>query len=131
MSEAELFQAYYNSIGMAYTSSQWWITVSTALIVATYFAAKHIPHWLFGVIILLYLLSATSAIIETSSYSGIATLYGVRLSQTWSASQTASPFVGGRVGGAINTAANISVLVLGTLAAVAYSFVTWRAARTA
>ncbi len=131
MSETDLFQAYFNSITLAYTAGQWWITVSTALIVATYFAAKHIPHWLFGVIILLYVLSATSAIIETRSYSNMATIYGERLARAWTAANVQHPFIGGHIGGAINAWANIGVFVLGTLAAVAYSFVTWRAARTA
>jgi hypothetical protein len=129
MSEAEMMQAYYNAISLAYTTAQWWVTVSTALVVATYFAAKHIPHWLFGVIILLYVLSATSSITEQNWYAGIALLYGTRLNAVWAANHVTSP-IPGSIGGFINTAANIGVFVFGTIAAVAFSFVTWRHART-
>jgi hypothetical protein len=131
MTETDLFQAYYNSISLAYATGQWWITVSTALVVATYFAAKHIPNWLFGIIILMYVLSATSSITEQIGYSTMAQLYGVRLGHIWDASHIPFPFPGGSIGGIINSTANIGVFVLGSIAAVAYSFITWRTARAA
>jgi len=130
MSEADLFQEYYNSISLAYTAGQWWITVSTALVVATYFAARHIPHWLFGVIILLYLMSATSSIIEGVWYASMAGVYGARLRQVWMTNNIPPP-IGNSVSGAINTTANIGVFILGTIAAISFSFVTWRHSRTA
>jgi hypothetical protein len=130
MSEADIFQAYYNAIGLSYTAVQWWVTVSTALVVATYFAAKHIPHWLFGLIILLYLMTATSSIYEERLYTGIAELYGTRLAAAWAANHIVPPGANALLG-AINSVANVSVFVLGTAAAISFSFVTWRSARQA
>ena len=86
MKEIDLIQAMASWINLAYTAANWWITVTTALIVATYFAAKHIPAWFFALIVLLYLLTAISVVFEVSDYSVQAYSYGVRLAELRAAS---------------------------------------------
>ena len=129
MSEAEMLQAYYNAVSLAYTASQWWLTVSTALVVATYFAAKHIPHWLFGIVILLYVLTAVSCIYEVNGYSYMAELYLQRLAVIWNTDHVVFPNVGGPVATFANNYANLGIFVLGSISAAMFSFVTWRGAR--
>lgn len=124
--EIDLIQAYYGAINLAYTASTWWLTVSTALVVATYFAAKHIPTWLFIMTLVLYALTAVSAIYELVGYSGMAEGYGA---QILSLHASAMPVTHGA--GLINASINYAVLVLGTVSASAFAYVTWRGARKA
>lgn len=127
MTEIDLVQAYYGAINLAYTTSTWWITVSTALVVATYFAGKHIPIWLFTMTIILYLLSSASAVFELNGYSQLALSYGARLF----ALHAPGHVVGNDASssGAVNVILNCAVIVLGTISASAFAFVTWRGAR--
>jgi hypothetical protein len=130
MTESDLSQAVVNWIGMSYTASQWWLTVTTALIVATYFAAKHVRPWFFAIIILLYVLTALSAIFEVAAYGELAESYAGRLAQLRATTHAArlgvepgSPLT------TVNAAVNYAVFVLGTFSAVVFSFVHWRSAR--
>ena len=131
MSEIDLIQAYFASINLSYVAGQWWIEISTALVVATYFAAKHIPRWLFAMVIALYFLSSFSAIWEVTVYSGMADQYFGRLAD-FRATKHIQQFVpiGGNSIGSINGSINYAVFILGTLSASAYAFVTWRRERS-
>lgn len=128
MSEIDLIQAYYGAINLAYTTSTWWLTLSTALVVATYFAGKHIPPWLMIVILLLYATEAFSVIYEVTGYSSLSLEYAQRLAQLRGGSQVLSTSVANG-NGLLNSIANYAVIGLGSLAAAAFSFVTWRGAR--
>jgi hypothetical protein len=131
MKEIDLIQAMASWINLAYTAANWWITVTTALIVATYFAAKHIPAWFFALIVLLYLLTAISVVFEVSDYSVQAYSYGVRLAELRAASHIRlNQLEPGTVLGPINSFVNYAVFVLGSISAVAYSYIHWRRARS-
>lgn len=130
MTESELVQASISWISLSYTASQWWLTVTTALIVATYFAAKHIPPWFFAIIILLYAVTALSAIFEVTIYGAIAESYGKRLAESRTSGHAPRVEVEpGSVLGTINGMVNYAVFILGTFSATTYSFVHWRSAR--
>ena len=130
MSEAELIQAYYGSINLAYTTTTWWLTLSTALVVATYFAGKHIPMWLMGVVLFLYAIEAFSVVYELSGYSALALDYAHRLAQLHGAPEALNNAAASG-SGMLNSIANYAVVGLGSLAAASFSFVTWRGARAA
>lgn len=132
MHEIDLIQAVSVWINLSYTAAQWWITVTTALVVATYFAAKHIPPWLFGLVVLLYLLTSASAVLEVAWYGDISQSYAQRLAEVRSANHDIKVDLepGGMLG-IVNSLINYGVFVFGTLAAAAFSFVHWRAARKA
>ena len=130
MTEFELVQAVISWINISYTASQWWLTVTTALIVATYFAAKHIPPWFFAIIVLLYLLTAVSAIFEVTIYSSVSESYGRRLAELYTSGHAPHVLVEpGSVLGTINGIVTCAVFILGTFSASAFSFLHWRSAR--
>ena len=130
MKEIDYVQAVATWINLSYTAGQWWITLTTALLVATYFAARHIPPWFFALILLLYLLTAVSVISEFAQYSGLSRSYGNRLAELLAA---------GHVSGAkidpyanfpsVNTLINYTVFILGSISAAIFSFIHWRNAR--
>jgi hypothetical protein len=132
MKEVDLVQATVSWLNLAYTTSQWWITVTTALIVVTYFAAKHIPAWLFAVVVLLYLVTAVSVLFEFSEYSELSYSYGIRMTEMRIANHVpgadAEPSAILRH---INGVANYVIIVAGTFLAVAFSFIHWRKTRNA
>ena len=128
MSEIDLIQAYFGAINLAYTATTWWLTVSTALVVATYFAAKHIPVWLIAIVLVLYVITAGSVIYELKGYSEMALDYAQRLAVLRGASHVIGDEVS-RGGGMLNSVANYAVVILGSLSAAAFTFVTWRGAR--
>ena len=132
MTEIDLNQAITSWGSLAYTSSQWWLTVTTALVVATYLAAKHIPAWPFALIALLYVLTALSVIFEVSTYSELSYDYGVRLTELRSANHE---FGAGAIPDAFwrhfNNFVVDAIFVLGSLGAIAFSFIPWRKARIA
>ena len=131
MKEIDLIQAAVSWINLAYTASQWWLTVTTALVIATFFAAKHIPAWFFAIIALLYTLTSVSVVFEVSEYSELAYSYGVRLTELRVAGHAlgaaAEPSAVLRH---MNAFLNYSIFVIGSFCAVAFSFVHWRKART-
>lgn len=131
MHEIDLIQAVSIWINLAYAASQWWITVTTALVVGTYFAAKHIPPWLFGFIVLLYLLTAASAALEVAWYGDLSQSYSQHLAEVRAANHDIKVDLepGGSLG-IVNAFINYGVLVFGTLVAIAFSFFHWRTART-
>jgi len=132
MKEIDLVQAMASWINLAYTAGQWWITVTTALIVATYFAAKHIPPWFFALIVLLYILTAISVVFEVSDYSVQAYSYAVRLSEFRTANHIRlNQLEPGTILGPINSFINYAVFALGSISAAAYSYIHWRSARSA
>ena len=132
MTEADLNQAITSWGSLAYTSSQWWLAVTTALVVATYLAAKHIPVWLFALIAALYVLTAAAVIFEVSTYSELSYDYGVRLAELRSANHE---FGAGSLPDAFwrhfNNFLVDAIFVLGSLGAIAFSFIHWRKARIA
>jgi len=127
MSEIDLVQALGVSLNLGYTTATWWLTVSTAIVVATYFAGRHIPPWLMGVTLMLYVLTAASCILELVDYSHMAEDYAARLVALHVHHEQAFGF--GRVVGGLNSFVNYAILALGSLSAASYSFVTWRGAR--
>ena len=132
MKEIDLIQALTSVINLSYTAGQWWITVTTALLVATYFAAKHIRPWFFAVILLLYLLTAVSVIFEVNQYAGLAEDYGIQLVAFRAANHIPhadfEPFPNF---GIINSVITYAVFTLGSLGAATFSFLHWRNARNA
>ena len=130
MQEIDLVQASISWINLSYTAAQWWLAVTTALIVATYFAGKSIPPWFFCIIVLLYILTSMSAVFEVTVYSSMAGAYGRRLADLRAASHAARVEVEPGSGiGDINGYVNDAVFILGTFSAVTYSFLQWRSAR--
>jgi len=129
MNEIDLIQAFNSAINMGYLAGQWWMAVSTALVLATYFAARHIPPWFFAMIIVLYLLTAMSAVFEVIDYSTMAENYGARLQEFRATHHI--PFANRNLAalGYINSAVNYAVFLLGTVSASVYSWITWREAR--
>ncbi len=132
MKEADLIQAAVSWINLAYTASQWWLTVTTALVVATYLAAKHIPAWLFALVVFLYVVTAVSVLFEFKEYGDLAYSYGVRLTQLRLANHdlgsNAEPNAIWRL---INAWALYVIIAVGTIVAIAFSFIHWRKARSA
>jgi hypothetical protein len=128
MSEIDLIQAYYGAVNLCYTTTTWWLTVSTALVVATYFAGKHIPAWLIAIVLALYAVNAGSVYFELTGYSNMAVDYAVRISELPGTHHGVSDEIGLR-SGLLNSVANYGVVILGSIAAAAFSFVTWRNAR--
>lgn len=132
MTEVDLSQISTSWAALAYTSSQWWLTVTTALIVATYLAAKHIPRWMLALIALLYILTAISVIFEVSEYSELAYSYGVRMTELRIAHHEIG--AGGEPNALwryLNNALNLSIFAIGSLGALAFSFIHWRKVRAA
>lgn len=130
MSEAELAQSAVAFINLAYTSSQWWLTVTTALIVATYFAAKQIPPWLFALVISLYALTAISVIFEVSEYTQASYSYGARLLDLQLAQHVLGvdgepPLIIRMINGYLNYA----IFAIGSFCAAAFSFRHWKKTR--
>src|SRR5678816_2894850 len=81
MKEIDLIQAVIGWVGLSYTAAQWWLTATTALVVATYLAAKHIKPWFFSIVIVLYVTTSASAIFEVTVYADLAQAYGRRLTE--------------------------------------------------
>jgi hypothetical protein len=131
MTEIDLNQAITSWGSLAYTSSQWWLTVTTALVVATYLAAKHIPAWLFALIALLYALTALSVIFEVSIYSELSYGYGVRLMELRiSNHEIGAEAQPGALWRHFNLFLNYAIFAVGSLGALSFSFVHWRKARS-
>lgn len=132
MKEIDLIQATIGWITLSYTAGQWWITVTTALVIATYLAAKHIPAWLFVLVVFLYLLTAVSVLFEFKEYSDLAFSYGVRMTEMRIANHdlgsAAEPSAAWR---AINGWANYVIIAIGTIGAISFSFIHWRRVRSA
>jgi hypothetical protein len=130
MKEIDLVQAIATWINLSYTAGQWWITVTTGMLVATYFAAKYIPAWFFVIILLLYLLTAASVISEFTQYTQLSQSYGVRLTELRAAGHVSRPEIDPYANFAsINVLVNYAVFVFGSLSAAIYSFLHWRNAR--
>jgi hypothetical protein len=130
MKEMDLIQAAIGFINLSYTAGQWWITVTTALVVATYLAAKHIPAWLFALIALLYVLTAVSVLFEFKEYSDLAVSYGVRMTQlrvlNHDMGTAVEPSAAWRF---TNAWTNYFIIAIGTLVATSFSFLHWRKVR--
>lgn len=130
MKEIDYVQAVATWINLSYTAGQWWITLTTALLVATYFAARHIPPWFFALILLLYLLTAVSVISEFAQYSGLSRSYGNRLAELLAASHVSGAKIDPYANFAsVNTILNYTVFILGSISAAIFSFIHWRNAR--
>ena len=131
MTEADLNQAAFNWITLAYTTSQWWLALTTALIVATYFAARHIPPWFFAIIMLLYLLESASVVFEVTAYIQRAYIYGLQLDDL----RIAAHALGANAEPSAyfkhnNGLLNESIFVIGSFCAIAFSFLHWRHERS-
>ena len=132
MTEADLSQISSSWAALAYTSSQWWLTITTALVVATYLAAKHIPRWLMALIAVLYILTAISVIFEVSMYTELSSSYGDRMMQLRFAHHDVS--AASEPSGLwkfLNNMLNLSIFAIGSTAALVFSFVHWRKERAA
>lgn len=131
MGEIDLIQANYGAINLAYTTSTWWLTISMALVVGAYFAARHIGAWFLTVILSLYLLTAASVIYELHGYSTMAIDYAERLAALRGGAGVVERDVAWRGLGLMNADLNYCVIFLGSVSAAAYTYVTWRGARRA
>jgi hypothetical protein len=130
MKEIDLIQTVTDLIGLSYTASQWWVTVTTALVVATYFAARHIKPWFFLVIIVLYAATSASAIFEVALYGDLVQTYAKQLAEFRALGHEPRVRVEpGSYPTDINTILNCIVFMLGTASAATYSFVHWRSVR--
>jgi hypothetical protein len=129
MSEAELVNAVSQTITLAYLPAQLWLGASTALILAVHFAARQIPAWLFGSIVLLYVLLSVSSVFELTQYSRMAEFYTDRLQELRAANHIAGPGEPPAWLMATDAFANYLMFVLGSLATVGYAWTTWRASR--
>lgn len=129
MKEIDLVQAVAAWINLSYVAGQWWITITTALLIATYFAARHIPSWLFAVIVLLYILTVLSVVSEYAQYAGQAKIYAVRLAEFRAANHLPSQVEPYWNFSTINTWNIYAVFILGSFSAAIYSFALWRNAR--
>ncbi len=132
MKEIDLVQAAIGWITLSYTAAQWWVTITTALLVATYLAAKHVPVWLFGLVAFLYVLTALSVLFEFKEYGDLAFSYGIQLTQMRLADHAlgagTEPNALLRT---INAWTNYMIVAIGTVGAISFSFVHWRKARSA
>jgi hypothetical protein len=100
------------------------------LVVATYFAARHIPGWLFAVVILLYALTSASAVVEVPIYGDLVENYGRRLAEIRAASHISRVQVDPGSGLAnFNGIVNYAVFTIGAFSAASFSFLHWRRAR--
>jgi len=132
MKEIDLIQAVATWINLSYTAAQWWLTITTALIVATYFAARHIPPWFFALIILLYFLTAVSVVSEFAQYSDLSRDYGTRLTDLRAAGHVSHAEIDPYPDfGHINTLISYVVFIVGSLSAAIFSFIHWRTVRKA
>jgi MFS superfamily sulfate permease-like transporter len=130
VSEIDLIQASATWATLAYTTSQWWVTVTTALVLATYFAAKHIAPWFLGVIFVLYVLTAISVIFELSEYSEVSLSYGIQMTQMRVAHHEIGTSADANfILRLINNYINYAIIAIGTFAAIAFSFIHWRKER--
>jgi hypothetical protein len=131
MSEAELMTAMTQAIQLGYSAGQWWVTITTALLVGVHFAGKLIPRWLFAVILVLYALNVLGVIVESISYNDLSSDYGTKLVDLRLAHHAAPPHLGTEnpVVGYIDTLAFYLIYVVGGLSAVAYCITVWRKAR--
>jgi len=130
MHEIDLIQAVSIWVNLSYTAAQWWITVTTALVIATYFAARHIPPWFFVLVVLLYILTAASGAFESAWYASYATSYGVQLTQVRVAAHDVKTDIDPNFTLAlVDRYANYAVFAVGTFCAVGFSFLHWRFVR--
>lgn len=130
MREIDLIQANYGAISLAYTATTWWLTISMALVVAIYFAGRHIPAWLLAIVLLLYLLNAISVIFELHLYASMALDYSQRLADLRGGKQVVEHEVVFGLG-FLNAYLNYAIIFFASVSAAAYAFVTWRGARKA
>lgn len=132
MSEAELATAAYAILDLTYLHVGWWLTATTALILATYFAGRTLPAWLFAAIILLYVASAFVSIVQYG-YAVLETRYYWNRLLAWRAANDVaqSPVSPNSILSAAIIASTFMMLAAGTLIAIAYSFVSWRDSRRA
>jgi hypothetical protein len=123
--------AMVQAIQLAYTTGQWWVTMTTALVVGVFFAGKFIPRWLFVLVLILYALTVYSIIVESAAYDELASDYGASLAALRAARHAPAFGTLDPVTGFINEIANYLVYVCGSLGAVAYCITIWRRERGA
>ena len=130
MTEAELMTATSQAIQLSYLAGQWWLTMTTALVVGVFFAGKLVPRWLFVLILALYALTVFSIIVESIGYANLAGHYGTLLGGMRDSKSVAPPLFGALdpVVALINVAANYLIYTFGSLGAVAYCITIWRKA---
>ena len=130
MTEAEMVQASASWIGLAYTASRWWLTITMALLAAIYFAARHIPPWFFCLLVALYTSTAISAIFEDADYSSLANAYGTRLAEK--RLEMHAPRLPIEPASSINVFngyLNSALFIAATLCTVAFVFLHWQKER--
>ena len=131
MTEAELMTATSQAVQLSYLAGQWWLTITTALVVGIFFAGKLVPRWLFILILALYALTVFSIIVESIGYNYLADHYGTLLAGMRDAKSVAPPMLSALdpVVALLNIAANYLIFIFGSLGAVAYCITIWRIAR--
>jgi hypothetical protein len=130
MTEAELLGAMTQETQLAYTTGQWWITMTTAFVVGVFFARRVIPLWLFVLILALYVLTVFSVMVESVAYNQLATEYGNAL-EAIRVARHAPPLIYSTldpVTAFLNLIAIYAVYVGGGLGAIAYCVAIWRKA---
>ena len=129
MTESESMNAMTQAIQLAYTTGQWWLTITTALVVGVFFASKLIPRWLFVLILILYGLTVYSIMVESAGYYELAADYGDSLHVLRAARHAPAFGVLDPVTGFLNSIANYLVFACGSVGAVAYCITIWRRAK--
>ncbi len=128
MTDAELYEAMARSIELSYYAGQWWLTISTAFVIAIYFAGKRLNIWVFSVVTLLYASTALSVFLEILGYNRAAAGFGERLAMTMTDSAIPQ-FASSAAYPLLTVLTFYSVYVMGTLGVIGFCIVTWREAR--
>jgi len=131
MSEAELMAAMTEATQLVYLCSQWWLTITTALALAIFFAGKLIPRWLFGLILVLYALTVCSVFIEMSTYGLLAADYAARLAEIRSIHEleTSADRALSSALSNVNAVINYVIMTGASIGTVAYCISIWSKAR--
>ena len=130
MNEAELTNSFTQMCQLGYSAGQWWVTSSTALIIASYLAAKYIPTWLLVLIFVVYGFSAASAVLEFAYYSEMAGYFVARLQDFRASSNIAQPTLNTEIWmGLIDMPVLFLTFFLGSVGTIVFSLTHWRRVR--
>ena len=128
MSEAELANALAQSITLTFSATTWWFSATSALVLASFLGARHIPLWLFLVVMALYAIVIVLTFYQLAAYWQTAAYYFGRL-KSWRAEHGVAQQPDPVLSQPLAAGLSVAVLVLGCVGAIAFSVLTWRAAR--
>lgn len=127
MTEYELSYLATETTNLAYRNIEYWIGLTTALIVVSYLAAGRLPLGLFILMLVLYANMASGVTLEFAGYSASIVELQERLNDARAKDGLApiTQFSSGFMAAVLN-GSNFVTLVLGSIGAIWYSIVTWR-----